>query len=60
MTFELPDNAMAMEFTIVISDGAYSITTFKECHRADDGSVFTISRIKDDEVRYECKRSDAE
>ncbi len=60
MTFELPDNAIAMAFTIVITDGAYSITTFSECHRADDGSVFTISKIRDDEPRYECKRSDAE
>ncbi len=60
MTFELPDNAIAMAFTIVISEGAYSITTFTECHRTDDGSVFTISRIKDDKERYECKRSDAE
>lgn len=59
MTFKLPDDAIAMAFTIVISE-ASSITTFAECHRADDGSVFTISKIKDDGARYECKRSDAE
>lgn len=59
MTFELPDNAIAMAFTIVITEGAY-ITTCTECNMVHDGSVFTISKIKDDEVRYECKRSDAE
>lgn len=57
MIFELPDDSIAMAFTIVILEGGYSITTFTECHRADDGSVFTISKIKD---VYECKRSDAE
>jgi hypothetical protein len=60
MTFELPDGAIAMAFTIVITEGAHSITTFTECHSVHDGSVFTISKIKNDEARYECKRSDAE
>lgn len=59
MTFELPDNSIAMAFTIVITEGV-CITTFTECHSAHDGSVFTISKIKNDEARYECKRSDAE
>lgn len=59
ITFELPDNATAMSFTIVIADGVYSTTIFTECHRVHDGSIFTISK-NDDEARYECKRNDAE
>ena len=60
MTFELPDGAIAMAFTIVITEGVYAITTFTECHSAHDGSVFTVSRTNNDKPRYECKRSDAE
>ena len=59
MSFELPDNAIAMSFTIVILDGSYSPTILAECLRVYDGSVFTISK-KDDDALYECKRSDAE
>lgn len=41
MTFELPDEACVMAFTIVMSGRGY-INTFTECHRVVDGQVFTL------------------
>lgn len=41
MTFDLPDEATAMAFTVVMRNKS-TIGTFTECHGVDDGTVFTL------------------
>ena len=41
MTFDLPDEAIAMAFTVVMRN-KNTIGTFTECHGVDDGTVFTL------------------
>lgn len=57
MTFELPDEAIAMAFTIVTSGGGY-ISTFTECHPIVDGQVFTlVDDGRDGKKYYVCRKS---
>lgn len=57
MTFELPDEACVMAFTIVMNGRGY-INTFTECHSVVDGQVFTlIDDGKDGKTHYVCRKS---
>jgi hypothetical protein len=57
MTFELPDESIAMAFTIVTKDSRY-INTFTECHSVVDGQVFTlVDDGKDGKTHYVCRKS---
>lgn len=60
MTFELPDEAVVMAFTIVMSGIGY-INTFTECHSIVDGQVFTlVDDGKDGKTHYVCRKSKEE
>lgn len=41
VTFDLPDEAIAMAFTVVTKIKS-TIGVFTECHGIDDGTVFTL------------------
>lgn len=57
MTFELPDDACTMAFTIVMGGIGY-INTFTECHSVVDGQVFTLADDgKDGKIHYVCRKS---
>lgn len=58
MTFELPDEALTMAFTIIMWDKG-RITTFTECHSVIDGRVFTLVEDgKDGNPHYVCRKSE--
>lgn len=42
ITFDLPDEAIVMAFTVVMRGDKCTIGTFTECHGVDDGTVFTL------------------